>query len=282
VQPEIVIADTSRLSTAELAEIVNDAFSGYFVPIVHTASTFAAACRWFDLDAAASVLLQTRDGKRAGIALLGIRGNRGWCGPFGIVREFRGLGFASTLAQALISRARSLGLKSLALEVMVQNERAIRTYRKAGFTLVRDVSILEGEFNTGLLPQDNQTSVEFRETRIEDALRLLNEIGPSPAPAWQRESASLLTIDMRALAGWTGGRPQAILVFRHNEAAKQVVIGALVWQDESTALSLLRQAAPIAPRMFCLNEPDDSPLCGLLLRGGLRVIHRQHEMRLAL
>lgn len=281
-QPEIVIADTSRLSTAELAEAVNAAFAGYFVPIQHSASTFAAACRWFSLDTAASVYLHTPDGKRAGLALLGIRGNRGWCGPFGIVAEFRGQGLARTLAQALIARGTSLGLKSLTLEVMVQNERAIRTYSKAGFTMIRDVSILEGEFKPDFQTQDNPPSCELRNVPLEDALCFSAQIGQAPSPTWQRQKASLLNLDMRALAAWSEGAPKAVLVFRQNEAAKQVVIGGLVWQDESIALSLLRHVAPIAPRMFCLNEPDNSALCALLRNVGLQEIHRQHEMRLAL
>ena len=281
-QLEIVIADTSRLSTAELAETVNAAFAGYFVPIQHSASTFAAACRWFSLDTAASVYLHTPDGKRVGLALLGIRGNRGWCGPFGIVPEFRGQRLAGALAQALIARGTSLGLKSLMLEVMVQNERAIRTYSKAGFTMVRDVSILEGEFKPDPLSQRELPGCELRDLPLEDALCFSAQIGQAPSPTWQRQKASLLNLDMRALAAWSEGAPKAVLVFRQNEAAKQVVIGGLVWQDESIALSLLRHVAPMAPRMFCLNEPDDSALYALLRKVGLQEIHRQHEMRLAL
>ena len=60
--------------------------------------------------------------------MLGLRGERGWCGGFGIVPEFRGMGLANWLCEKLVERGRELELATLQLEVLAQNEMGERTF----------------------------------------------------------------------------------------------------------------------------------------------------------
>jgi GNAT superfamily N-acetyltransferase len=281
--PEVVISDTSRMSSAALADAINAVFAGYYIPPANTASSFASFCRWFNLDLATSVRMETKDGTLMGLAMLGIRGSRGWCGPFGIVPNFRGRGLAGTLASGLIARARSHGLRSLGLEVLVQNERAIKTYQNAGFVTLRSVCVLDGSPENSFFKSDGGESYDIQEITVAEAWLIAEQLRTGrPPPTWQREPVSLLSMEMKAAVALLNGREQGVLVYRHNTIANQVAIGALDFREESVARALLARVASLSSRFFCLNEPENSTLHELLGRVGLREVHRQYEMTLQL
>ncbi|PTX92741.1 GNAT family N-acetyltransferase [Opitutus sp. ER46] len=52
---------------------------------------------------------------------------------FMVVKEYRGLGVGRQMLQAVEAKARELGCCKLTLEVLDRNDRAMRTYRAAGF-----------------------------------------------------------------------------------------------------------------------------------------------------
>ena len=295
-QLDFVITDTSQMSMAQLAEAINAAFDDYYVPVNHTALTYAAMCRQFDLDLAQSVVLrEASSGKLAGITMLGLRDNRGWCGGFGVTSAFRGQGASRWLAEALIERGRSLGLQSLQLEVMVQNERAIKTYRRAGFQVVRDLVVMSAPADLVLpeLRPGHSVLLEISELAPLEALRIASRLEPAHGfePCWQREPASLAALSqLRGLVAWRSGTPLAVLLYRYNPANGQIGIANLTFYNEAAAKGLLERAAVnsriLRPRgedakaehFFILNEPENSELFALLSEIGLQETIRQYEM----
>ena len=129
-----------------------------------------------------SLLWRDDDGTTIGLSLLGVRGERGWVGGFGITPAWRGRGLSHELIAATVDQARQLGLLRLQLEVLVQNQRAIATYAQAGFVLQRDLHFLIRPTDLPL-PAASGAAVQPA-----DPARLLPHgprLRPVP-PVWQR------------------------------------------------------------------------------------------------
>jgi len=95
----------------QMSEMHNASFSGYFVPIEMTPEMTADFWRLNGIDALRSVVMHDEDGAFVGMARMGTRGKRGWCGGFGIVPEFRGRGASTLLAEQMVKVAREGGLR---------------------------------------------------------------------------------------------------------------------------------------------------------------------------
>src|SRR5579859_1164896 len=118
-------SDATGYSFTQLCEMHNASFSGYFFPATMTPNATADFWRMYQIDATRCVVMHDQQGTFVGMARMGTRGKRGWCGGFGIVPEFRGCGVSKILAQQMVQVAHNSGLMSLQLEVLSQNVRAI-------------------------------------------------------------------------------------------------------------------------------------------------------------
>jgi GNAT superfamily N-acetyltransferase len=209
-EPRFAPASSFALDT--LAEIFTRSFEAYFYPGAITAALLAAHVRIESLDLHRSLVMLVGD-QPAGIALLALRGERAWCGGFGVTLPLRGRGLAHPLAAALIDQARQAGARSLSLEVLTRNERAIKTYLRAGFQARRDLRIFEwrrpddgsGTGGRGLADTEigGQGDSGRRLSTSPTHPLALSELAPAtllehfaalhPAPAaWQRDLPALL------------------------------------------------------------------------------------------
>jgi ribosomal protein S18 acetylase RimI-like enzyme len=57
----------------------------------------------------------------------------------GLVKAYRGRGYAGRMFEMILSRLRADGTKCFVLEVLQQNERAVRAYLKCGFAVSREL-----------------------------------------------------------------------------------------------------------------------------------------------
>ncbi len=294
-QADFLVSDTDQMNMIQLAEALNAGFEGYLVPVNFTAQSQATFCRQFSIDTAQSLLIHHPGGRLAGVTLLGVRDNRGWCGGFGITPEFRGQGANRVLLAALIERAQSLNLQSLQLEVLARNERAIKMYRRAGFQVTRDLVILSAEA-AQVLPQlrpGHSVQMEISDVEPQEALRIANRLESNDGfgPCWQCEPTSLgATSGTRGIVATRGGRPLAVLLYRYVPTTGQINILNLTFYNEAAAKALLERAAVnskiLRPKaedakpehFFILNEPENSELFSLLSEIGLQETNRQHEM----
>src|SRR4051812_28928051 len=100
---EPVYVPASSFALDALAEIFTRSFEAYFYPSTVTAEQLAARVRMENLDLQRSLVILLGE-QPVGVALLGLRGERAWCGGFGVMLPFRGRGLAHQLAAAMLDQ----------------------------------------------------------------------------------------------------------------------------------------------------------------------------------
>src|SRR5215212_2975022 len=198
----------SVFSLDALSDIFTRSFERYFYPGTTTAAVLAARVRTEQLDLHRSLVLRLGN-ELAGIALLGLRGDRAWCGGFGVTLPFRGRGLSHELATAMLDQARQAGARGCGLEVLTRNQPAIKTYTRAGFQPVRDLQVLE--WRRPLESPEPGDHSEEQIAQLPPAALLARFAALHPAPAaWQRDLPALLVRGgMEGLALMDGERLRA-------------------------------------------------------------------------
>ena len=265
----------STFADAELVAIFNRVYSDYFVPITVNDAAWQGMVERFDLDLEASRVAAGGDG----IALLGIRGERGWVGGMGVVPEARRNGTGRVLMKALIEQARMRAVTEVRLEVLEQNRPAIALYEALGFRRSRELEVWS--------LSDTIEPGRAREIDAEDALAWIAARRSEPEP-WQRADISV----RRSAAP---GQPLRGLELREQgqrtAAAVAIVVASrvsllqmCVTGDEpaAQARALCSAARAWAPVLRFLNVPADAPAAAVLRDAGGTLEARQLEMRLDL
>src|SRR5918998_2213789 len=124
-----------------LAAAFNAVYAGYVEPFVMDERAARQHVAVNDIALDRSPLWLDDAGDVVGLGAIGVRGQRGWVGGFGVAPAYRGRGLGHRLAAALLEAAAGAGIRRVQLEVFTHNPRAIRTYQRAGFEHRRDVRI---------------------------------------------------------------------------------------------------------------------------------------------
>jgi ribosomal protein S18 acetylase RimI-like enzyme len=182
----------STWTHARLAEVFTAGYEGYFTPIaVDEAAVGFMASSWdIDLDASRVAVV---DDDPVAICTLAIRGDRGWIGGLGVAAPHRSRGIGAVLMRRVIEEARSRGVRELWLEVLVQNEPAIRLYEALGFEHVRELEVWSPDelvLNQHELP----------------SLPVADALGREERPPWQRANESLAGSTASRRSATTAGR----------------------------------------------------------------------------
>jgi ribosomal protein S18 acetylase RimI-like enzyme len=262
----------------QLAEMHNLSFSGYFMPASMTLAQVADFWRVNQIDATRCVVMHDSDGAYVGMARMGTRGTRGWCGGFGIVPAFRGTGASKLLAAEMVRVARESGLSLLQLEVLTQNVRARKLYEGVGFVTQRRLFGLE--IATSALPAHTDSSLVIESMPLETlpSLPLQNSV----RPYWSLELPGVLTGHNEVYAA--NGPDGQVNIFVVQRGADRVRVQATLQSqlgDEAFA-SLLRAVARDATTILIINEPEDSPLLQRYVKLGCTEFFSQYEMLLHL
>ncbi len=271
---EYHFSDVLNYTQGQLSEMHNASFQGYFVPLEMTARMSADFWRINQVDAALSVVMHEREGAFVGLARVGSRGKRGWCGGFGIVPDFRGSGASTLLATEMVRVARAGGLESMQLEILAQNVRAIKLYEKVGFVKTR--RLLGLEIASAALPAEAAARVE--RVSLEELLPAFHR---GRRPAWSNELPALLSMNLAAFALVSpGGERDGILVQHANE--KMRVVAALLGETVTTpaVAALLKTAAGEAQSVQVYNEAEGSLFLEHCQRLGFGEWFTQYEMLL--
>jgi GNAT superfamily N-acetyltransferase len=230
----IVPADT--LSMAELAEHFSAGYEGYFVPVHVDEATMRYMVGAWDID-----LARSRAVPGVGVCNLAVRGARGWIAGLGVVPSERRHGVGRALMEAVLAEAPPL----VTLEVIEQNEPAIKLYEDLGFERTRVLEVWS-------LP----------EPPLVEALKVdASPLGQRDLP-WQREDASL---------------PPDYERYEVDGGA-MLVRGSTIFQldarDEETAAALLSRGM----KLQYVNVPEGDPACGAMRELGGTLDLRQFEM----
>lgn len=245
----LVPADTFDFE--QLAAVFNAGYEGYFVPVHVDAAALASMVDLWDIDLSRS-RVALRDEQPVGIANLAIRGDRAWIGGIGVAPSERRNGIGRALMEAVLAEAPPL----VTLEVLEQNEPAIRLYEDLGFTRTR---VLEVWSLTADVP-----AAEARSTKV-------RPLGLTGLP-WQRADESLpagserIEVDgAAALIRVTGPR---------------VAVAQLEARDDDAAAELLAAARARGEALHFMNVPEGDPASAALRRLGGSLDLRQFEYEL--
>jgi ribosomal protein S18 acetylase RimI-like enzyme len=244
------IVPASSFGHAELARLFEGGYEGYFVPIHVDEATFAFMVDAWDIDVDRS-LVAMHEGTPVGVTMLGVRGDRGWIGGLGVLPAHRRNGVGRALMEKVLEDAPP----SMSLEVIEQNEPAIRLYETLGFERSRTLEIwtLDRE-----LPPAAARTTEPRPLD-QDGL------------PWQRDARSLrrgyerLEVD--------GGA--ALL----RVSGANVNVLQLDARDAESAAELLSAARARGDSLHYVNVPEGDPASVALRSLGGSLDLRQFEMR---
>jgi ribosomal protein S18 acetylase RimI-like enzyme len=273
----------SALSISELSDLWGAVYEGYQYRMSHTPDLLERMVRSGSIRLDRSPLL-VEDGRPVALSFLGVRGGRGWIGSFGVRAEHRGRGLAARLMEVQRQQAAALGLSTVQLEVLRGNGTARRVYERAGFTVTREVLVLQGD--AGTYPATETAGADGAGAiGHAEGLALLRALRRREPPAWQREPEAVEAAGGAAYLAW---RDKGALVYQGRPAGVRIVdlaVDRSVTGRSRTAalrslLTLLREAAPGVPAVL-INEPEEE-LAAALLAEGFRETDRQYEMLLPL
>jgi len=204
----------------DLVKLLNLGFENYLVPIQFSLSQFLTMIRKDSIDLTSSRVLLADD-VPSGIALIARRGWTSRLAAMGISEQIRGKGAGSWFMDRLIDEARERDDHEMVLEVIEQNEAAVRLYQKYGFQTIRR---LIGFTRTGAM----ETSTgDLQEIDLRAAGVLLSMHGLPDLP-WQLSAESIAHMNPPVRAYHKG---QAYAVISNPDAEQIVIWSLLVEQD---------------------------------------------------
>jgi GNAT superfamily N-acetyltransferase len=271
-------ASAASVSLEVYAEAFTAGFGGYPMPITFDVPKLSGKVRKEQYDLEHS-LIAYEGVEPAGVAVLAIRGEAGWCGGFGVVPSRRGRGLGRRLMAALLESARAAGVRRLTLEVLRENAAALRLYEAAGLRVVRDLLVLD----RGATPGVGRAARAADQLEDSEAAELLPHFARlhALAPAWQRDLPSLLAARTRGLRLGPRERPRAYALLARGRDGK-THLSDLAAEDEDAARELSAGLARLADAFRVVNEPAPSPFVAPLLELGFEESARQYEMRIEL
>jgi GNAT superfamily N-acetyltransferase len=201
---------------AETAALLTRTFTGYFVPIQITADDLSTMVLRDSVDLSISQVL-CLDTHPIGIALIARRDRVGRLAAMAVVPEGRGRGAGTWLLEHLLHESRQRGDGEMVLEVIEQNESALRLYQKHGFEIVR--RLIEFDYvNPKVVPADG-----LAEIQISAAGRAVTLHGLPDLP-WQLSGETISRHALPARA-YRAGPAHAVI---SNPEAKRVAIYTLL------------------------------------------------------
>ncbi|HLF27376.1 MAG TPA: GNAT family N-acetyltransferase [Anaerolineae bacterium] len=280
--PPLQFQPAHRYSLDVLSVLFTRAYTDYYVPVHFTGAGFESMIAAYDIDLSASRVGVVGQAPAA-LALLGVRGPRGWIGGMGVVPEQRGERAGRAITEAVIDAARRLKLRSINLEVLTQNLPAVRIYEALGFRRQRLLDVWRRD-SDATFPMPPRQVVQPLD--VSACLALFEELH-AVAPPWQRDLPTLqrTAAALHALGIAEDGRITAYLLYRMDNAQVSVLdLAAAPGQRTAAIESMLR--ALIRDRagspIHLANLPQDDPASNVMHLIGAQVQLQQHEMTLEL
>lgn len=278
----MTIKKASEVSVIDLVNLVNEIFKDYAVPVNWDVYNFNLDVRENSISLDDSFVF-FEDDVPVGFILLCIRKDRGRIDSMGVVKPKRGTGLADMILKHALEHLMWKGVKSVVLEVVSDDQRAIRFYEKNGFKMRRE--LYSYFFDRRI---DGTGSVKFFETdekRIHMyALKARTDFKRNPN--WQRECTTLLLADGRyrmERASWRDG--EGYLVWGETSQSGFIVDAFAL---RGSMDEFIRECVDHIQKesgktdVTCTAVPEDDPLSRSLEVNGFRRVLVQYEMELKL
>lgn len=179
------------LTLDRLAALFNEAFAGYIGGNVSfAAATLARLISRDNVDLELSRVFY-RDDQPVGFGYVARQGWTSRLAAFGIVPSAAGAGVGKAAMTAMVQQARERGDRQYVLEVIEQNERAVRLYKSVGFEIVRRLVGYAAENPNGEAAEALANAL--RQIDIYKAARVVVRHGTADLP-WQVAGATLMRL----------------------------------------------------------------------------------------
>jgi GNAT superfamily N-acetyltransferase len=289
----VEVRPAAEFGAGALAELFNEGFSDYPVPLALDEAAFHDHIRSTDIDLDLSRVAVAE--RPVALALIARRGSETWVGGMGTAPAHRRRGFGERALVDGLQAARAAGCDAAWLEVIDSNDGAVALYNTLGFQIVRELVVwsLEADIAAPVAPVAPVASAAPAAPARDDLT--VGSIEPAAARAWidahrsdrepwQRADASLERMreggaELAAHGVVRAGATVAAVISRPRPGAV-TVLQAVAVDPEATASALVTAAA--GRGLHVSNLPGDSALAPVLERLGARPVLRQLEMRLAL
>lgn len=205
----------------DLVKLLNLGFENYLVPIQFGLSQFLTMVRKDSIDLMSSQILLADD-EPSGIALIARRGWTSRLAAMGISQQIRGKGAGSWFMDKLIQEAYERGDHEMTLEVIEQNEPAVRLYRNYGFQTIRR---LVGFTRKSTVEDSTQ---DLHEIDLRQAGHLISLHGLPDLP-WQLSGESIAHMNPPARA-YRKGKAYAVI---SNPNVEHVTIWSLLVEPDA-------------------------------------------------
>lgn len=143
--------DLKEIKLDILADIFNQAFANYFIPLKITPPILADKIRSENIDLSLSIGCFHKD-KLIGFILIGIDSRNGqqyaYNAGTGVLPSYRGQQLAMRMYQQLIAKLQQSAIRHHILEVIKENEVAINVYEQCGFNITNTYFCYRGKFQT--------------------------------------------------------------------------------------------------------------------------------------
>lgn len=278
IAPDLIPA--ADLSSTELMTLINAVYADYYLP-VHIDQTQLFEMRiQEDIDLKKSFVAFV-DRRPVGVALLSVREQQGWLSGVGVLPEFRRRGIARAVIRYIQGLVATLGLRTLWLEMLTQNDPGAALYQRLGFVKARDLLVLRaeaGQFEPASAPEHVRTLTPdhwlthyqaFHDVRI----------------PWQRSLRSLQNriAKLRGLGYWDGARLSGYILYElypDNHAIYDLAVDPahLRRLDVAKALLLALHTYRSDLGSYIINVPTEDPLVPAFTDLHFCIWQRQHEM----
>lgn len=268
------LTPASELGPTDLAALLTRAYEGYEVPMHVDAGALVFMQEAFDLVLERSLVARS-EGRAVGVAMLGVRGDRGWVGGMGVASEARRHGAGEQLMRALLASAREAGVRRVQLEVLERNDSARALYEKLGFRTLRKLEVYAWE----QLPPADGARAEVSEPRV--SRRRIAAVRLAPEP-WQRADETIDRLDVSTPALRAMRTAGGDAVYRVTDGRAAVL--QLAAESETAAgvlLDSIRTRAGVNVLRY-LNVPADDVAAAALRKRGATLGAAQFEMALEL
>jgi ribosomal protein S18 acetylase RimI-like enzyme len=177
------VKPASDYPTPDLNRLLNLSFENYLVPIRLDSFQFLNMLRKDTIDLTASRVLLIED-EPSGIALIARRGWTSRLAAMGITNEMRGKRAGTWFMEQLIHEACNRKDREVVLEVIEQNEPAVRLYQQCGFRTVRRL--------ISLICKDakEKGKSDLQEMDLREMGRLISQYGLPDLP-WQLSAETI-------------------------------------------------------------------------------------------
>jgi len=135
-------------------------------------------------------------GKMIGYTLIGVDRWKGALAAYdigtGITKPYRGKGIAKAMFDYAVPRLKDKGVRTFVLEVLQENEAAVKAYKKSGFEITREFDCFELSLENAEFVKRIELEIEILPVERDEFYNFTDSL--DWMPSWENSFASILRI----------------------------------------------------------------------------------------